>query len=92
MTVGREHKRKRAAPRWGAEGTRRGAGSSRWLGEGARVAMEGKGACLVLERRALPQKALVRDMALGLHAGTEGRQQRRRLRWMAPGMAHGRPG
>jgi|NorSeaMetagenome_1021524.scaffolds.fasta_scaffold93653_1 hypothetical protein len=35
---------------------------------------EGMGACLVLERRTLPQEALVRDMALGLHAGTEGRQ------------------
>ena len=45
---------------------------------------EGMGACLVLERRTLPQEALVRDMALGLHAGTEGRQQRWRLRWMAP--------
>ena len=63
------------------------------MGEGAsRGAIEGREARLELERRALPQKALVRDLAIGLHAGTEGRQQRRRLRWMAPGMARGWPG
>jgi hypothetical protein len=53
------------------------AGRSQRCGRGGkqgRYAGEGMGACLVLERRALPQEALVRDMALGLHAGTEGRQ------------------
>ena len=77
----------------GEERSTRSAGSSRRWGRRQQGRyLQGMGARLVLERGALPQEALVRDLALGLHAGTEGRQQRRRLRWMAPGMAHGRPG
>lgn len=92
---GQDHKRKRGRRRGGqsTEGTGRGPLTAACGREGKQGRyLQGMGARLVLERGALPQEALVRDLALGLHAGTEGRQQRRRLRWMAPGMAHGRPG